>query len=261
VVNAARRQADLDWMRAHLLAATEIVDESDETALLAIQGPEAVGIVQTLAGSDLSGLRPFASALGTVAGVECRISRTGYTGEDGLELYCGADPAAGLWDALLEAGSGRGLLPAGLGARDTLRLEAGLRLYGQDMDESVDPFSCGLGWTVRLGKGDFIGALPLRQLDPGNPPRRFVGLALGPRQIPRHGMTARSGGEAVGEVTSGGFSFSLGHGIATAYIAPHFAKAPLTVDLHGETVPARRVPLPFYRRDAGLAQPPPRHSA
>ena len=259
VVNAARRHADLDWMRAHLLAATEIVDESDETALLAIQGPEAVGIVQTLAGSDLSGLRPFASALGRVAGVECRISRTGYTGEDGVELYCGADPAAGLWDALLEAGAGRGLLPAGLGARDTLRLEAGLRLYGQDMDERVDPFSCGLGWTVRLGKGDFIGALPLRQLDQDNPPRRFVGLALGPRQIPRHGMTVRSEGEAVGEVTSGGFSFSLGHGIATAYVAPHLAKAPLTVDLHGETVPARRVPLPFYRR-ARLAEPPPRHS-
>jgi aminomethyltransferase len=192
--------------------------------------------------------------------VECRISRTGYTGEDGLELYCEADPAAGLWDALLEAGAERGLLPAGLGARDTLRLEAGLRLYGQDMDESVDPYSCALGWTVRLGKGEFIGAPRLRQLDPGNPPRRFVGLALGPRQIPRHGMTVRSGGEAVGEVTSGGFSFSLGHGIATAYVAPDLGEAPLTVDLRGETVPARRVPLPFVRRGAHLAQHPPRRS-
>ncbi len=248
VVNAARRQADLDWMRAHLLPATEVIDESDETALLAVQGPEAIAIVQTLTGSDLSTLRPFASTRGGVAGVECRISRTGYTGEDGLELYCGADPAAGLWDALLEAGAGRGLVPVGLGARDTLRLEAGLRLYGQDMDEGVDPFSCGLGWTVRLGKGDFIGALRLRRLDPDDPPRRFVGLALGPRQIPRHGMPVRSGGEAVGEVTSGGFSFTLGHGIATAYISPHLAEAPLTVDLHGETVPAERVPLPFYRR-------------
>jgi aminomethyltransferase len=260
VVNAARRRADLEWIRGHLLAATEVIDESDETALLAIQGPEAVGIVQTLAGSDLSALRPFASTLGTVAGVECRISRTGYTGEDGLELYCEADPAAGLWDALLEAGAERGLLPAGLGARDTLRLEAGLRLYGQDMDESVDPYSCALGWTVRLGKGEFIGAPRLRQLDPGNPPRRFVGLALGPRQIPRHGMTVRSGGEAVGEVTSGGFSFSLGHGIATAYVAPDLGEAPLTVDLRGETVPARRVPLPFVRRGAHLAQHPPRRS-
>ena len=260
VVNAARRRADLEWIRGHLLAATEVIDESDETALLAIQGPEAVGIVQTLAGSDLSALRPFASTLGTVAGVECRISRTGYTGEDGLELYCEADPAAGLWDALLEAGAGRGLLPAGLGARDTLRLEAGLRLYGQDMDESVDPYSCALGWTVRLGMGEFIGAPRLRQLDPGNPPRRFVGLALGPRQIPRHGMTVRSGGEAVGEVTSGGFSFSLGHGIATAYVAPDLGEAPLTVALRGETVPARRVPLPFVRRGAHLAQHPPRRS-
>ena len=256
VVNAARRQADLEWVRSHLLTATQLVDESDETALLAVQGPEAVDIVQTLADCELSSLRPFASCAGRVAGVTCRISRTGYTGEDGVELYCGADPAPLLWDALLEAGDGRGLLPAGLGARDTLRLEAGLRLYGQDMDESVDPYSCGLGWTVRLGKGEFIGAERLRELDPENPPRRFVGLALGPRQIPRHGMTVRSGGDAVGEVTSGGFSFSLGHGIATAYVAPDLAEAPLTIDLHGEMVPARRVPLPFYRRD----QPPRRRS-
>jgi aminomethyltransferase len=260
VVNASRRQADLEWMRARLLPGTELHDESDETALLAIQGPEAVGIVQTLTSSDLSALRPFASALGRVAGVECRISRTGYTGEDGLELYCGADPAPGLWDALLEAGAGRGLLPAGLGARDTLRLEAGLRLYGQDMDESIDPYSCGLGWTVRLGKGEFIGSARLRELDPDSPPRRFVGLALGARQIPRHGMTVRSGGEAVGEVTSGGFSFSLGHGIATAYVASHLAEAPLSVDLRGETVPARHVSLPFYHRRPELAQHPRRPS-
>jgi aminomethyltransferase len=252
VVNAARRQADLEWMQSHLLPSTQLVDESDETALLAIQGPAAIAIVQTLADCELAVLRPFASRLGKVAGVACRISRTGYTGEDGVELYCGADPAPLLWDALLEAGAGHGLLPAGLGARDTLRLEAGLRLYGQDMDEGVDPYSCGLGWTVRLGKGEFIGAARLRELDPENPPRRFVGLALGPRQIPRHGMTVRSAGAAVGEVTSGGFSFSLGHGIATAYVEPHLGAAPLSIDLHGETVPAHHVPLPFFRRE----QPP-----
>ena len=148
----------------------------------------------------------------------------------------------------MEAGSGRGMLPIGLGARDTLRLEAGLRLYGQDMDESVDPFSCGLAWTVKLGKGDFLGAARLRQLDPDNPPRRFVGLALGPRQIPRHGMAVRAGGEPVGEVTSGGFSFSLDHGIATAYVDPGLPDAPLSVEIRGEAVPARRVSLPFYRR-------------
>lgn len=246
VVNASRRQVDVEWMAAHLLPGTELRDESDETALLAVQGPEAVAIVQTLTDQDVSGLRSFGSVTGEVAGVPCRISRTGYTGEDGLELYCAPAPAPALWDALLEAGAGRGLIPAGLGARDTLRLEAGLRLYGQDMDETVDPFSCGLAWTVKLGKGDFIGASRLRELDPDNPPRRFVGLALGPRQIPRHGMAVLAGDTRAGEVTSGGFSFSLGHGIATAYVAPALAGAGLSVDIRGEAVPARRVPLPFH---------------
>ncbi len=248
VVNAARRDADLEWMRSHLLGGTELRDESDETALLAVQGPDAVGIVRTLTDADVGVLPSFSSISGTVAGVTCRISRTGYTGEDGVELYCAAGDAPRLWDALMEAGSGRGMLPIGLGARDTLRLEAGLRLYGQDMDESVDPFSCGLAWTVKLGKGDFLGAARLRQLDPDNPPRRFVGLALGPRQIPRHGMAVRAGGEPVGEVTSGGFSFSLDHGIATAYVDPGLPDAPLSVEIRGEAVPARRVSLPFYRR-------------
>ena len=121
VVNASRRQVDLEWMTAHLLAGTELRDESDETALLAVQGPEAVAIVQTLADRDVSGLHSFGSVVGEVAGVPCRISRTGYTGEDGLELYSAPGPAPALWDALLEAGAGRGLIPAGLGARDTLR--------------------------------------------------------------------------------------------------------------------------------------------
>jgi len=245
VVNASRRQVDVGWMRAHLLPGTELHDESDETALLAVQGPEAVAIVQTLTGADLSALGSFSSVVGAVAEVPCRISRTGYTGEDGLELYCAPGPAPRLWDALLEAGSARGLLPVGLGARDTLRLEAGLRLYGQDMDETVDPFSCGLAWTVKLGKGEFIGAARLRQLDPHDPPRRFVGLAVGPRHIPRHGMTVGAGGAPVGEVTSGGFSFTLGHGIATAYVPPHLREEPLSIDIRGEAVPANRVRLPF----------------
>jgi aminomethyltransferase len=248
VVNAARRDADLAWMRSHLLPGAQLRDESDQTALLAVQGPEALAIVQPLTDSELPALPPFASRLGKVAGVPCRVSRTGYTGEDGVELYCDAASAPRLWDALIEAGTGRGMLPAGLGARDTLRLEAGLRLYGQDMDESVDPYSCGLGWTVKLGKGEFIGARRLRQLDPDHPPRRFIGLALAPRQIPRHGMTVLAGGEPVGEVTSGGFSFSLGHGIATAYVVPDLPEAPLSVDIRGHAVPARRVPLPFFRR-------------
>jgi aminomethyltransferase len=251
IVNAARRAVDVAWMRSQLPGGAALHDESDQTALIAIQGPAALEITQPLTAEPLAGLRPFHSVTGTVAGIACRISRTGYTGEDGLELYCSAEEAPRLWDALLEAGSPRGLLPAGLGARDTLRLEAGLRLYGQDMDESVDPFSCGLAWTVKLGKGEFIGAQRLRQLDPRNPPRRFAGLALGPRDIPRHGMAVTADQRRAGEVTSGGFSFSLGHGIATAYLPPDLApETPLGVDIRGRPVPARRVALPFLRRPA-----------
>ncbi len=249
VVNAARRAADVEWMRAHLPPDARLRDESDGTALLAVQGPEATATVRGLTALPLDGVRPFHSAPAEVAGIACRLSRTGYTGEDGWELYCAAGRAPELWDALLEAGSSRGLVPCGLGARDTLRLEAGLRLYGQDMDETVDPFSCGLGWTVKLGKGDFLGAARLRRLDPDNPPRRFVGLALGERDIPRHGMAVLSGGARVGEVTSGGFSFSLGHGIATAYVATDLdPEAPLSVDIRGREAPAARAPLPFVRR-------------
>jgi aminomethyltransferase len=143
------------------------------------------------------------------------------------------------------------MLLAGLGARDTLRLEAGLRLYGQDMDESVDPYSCGIGWTVSRSRSDFIGATGLRRIDPASPPRRFIGLALGARHIPRHGMAVRAGDEVVGEVTSGGYSFTLGHGIATAYVPPDLgAEAPMSVDIRGQAAPARRVALPFYKRPA-----------
>jgi aminomethyltransferase len=141
--------------------------------------------------------------------------------------------------------------PCGLGARDTLRLEAGLRLYGQDMDDSTDPYSCGLGWTVKLDKGDFIGADALRRLDPKHPPRRFIGLRLPERSIARHGNDV-SAGDVIGHVTSGTFSFTLGHGIATASVAGDVAAdAQLSVNIRGATVAAERVHLPFYRRSTG----------
>jgi aminomethyltransferase len=187
-----------------------------------------------------------------VAGVPARISRTGYTGEDGFELYVGSAAAPALWDALLEGGASAGLVPCGLGARDTLRLEAGLRLYGQDMDETVDPFSCSLGWTVKLQKGDFIGRDSLSHLDPAHPTRRFIGLVLPGRAIARHGHTVLHDGAAVGEVTSGTFSFTLERGIATASVSPDAADSgELDVDIRGTTVAAEVVPLPFYRRPKG----------
>jgi aminomethyltransferase len=252
VVNAACRDKDVAWMREHASAGTSVEDLSDSTALLAVQGPDAVGIVQSLTAADVRAVAHFHGIFADVAGVPARISRTGYTGEDGLELYVLADVAAGLWDALLAAGGERGLVPCGLGARDTLRLEAGLRLYGQDMDEEVDPFSCGLGWTVRLQKGDFVGAAALRRLDPERPPRRFAGLRLNGRTIARHGQRVLSDDDEAGAVTSGTFSFTLGASIATASLVPDLAAgSPLSVDVRGTAVVAEMVPLPFYRRPKG----------
>jgi glycine cleavage system T protein (aminomethyltransferase) len=251
VVNAACRVKDVAWMQSHLEGA-RLEDASDATALLAVQGPEAIGIVRRLAAGDLTGIAPFHFAECTVAGVRAMVSRTGYTGEDGFELYVDAADAPALWDTLLESGAEDGLVPCGLGARDTLRLEAGLRLYGQDMDDTTDPYSCGLGWTVKLDKGEFIGAAALRGIDRGRPPHRFIGLRLEGRGIPRHGNAVSAGGREVGVVTSGTFSFTLGYAIATASVDPDLSpETPLEIDLRGGPAPAERVPLPFYRRPKG----------
>jgi aminomethyltransferase len=252
VVNASCRAKDVEWMRAHLPAGASLQDISDDTALIAVQGPQAQGVVSPLIeGLDPASLRSFAWQRARVAGIDgVVVSRTGYTGEDGVELYCDAAHAPGLWDALLEAGRGVDMLPCGLGARDTLRLEAGLRLYGQDMDEGVDPYSCGLAWTVKPDKGEFVGAQALRRIRAEGPPRRFVGLRLEGRAIARHGMPVLHDGAPVGEVTSGTFSFTLGGGIATAYVQPPVADSgsDVWVDIRGTEAGAVQVPLPFYKR-------------
>jgi aminomethyltransferase len=252
VVNAATRDKDVAWMREHLLPDTDLADISDRMALIAVQGPRALDIVAPLCDADVRGLRAFSSTDSRVAGIDaCTsiVSRTGYTGEDGVEVYIDAERAAELWDALLEAGRDHGLVPAGLGARDTLRLEAGLRLYGQDMDEGVDPYSAGLGWTVKLAKGDFCGAAALRRIAEQGPPRQTVGLRLEGRSIARHGQAVHDGERPVGEVTSGSFSFTLGHGIATALVDPAAAgRERLDVDIRGTVASAAVVPLPFYKR-------------
>jgi aminomethyltransferase len=239
-------------MREHLGPDTELTDLSDSLALIAVQGPRALDIVAPLCEVEVGSLRPFSCAAGRVAGIDTGtsvVSRTGYTGEDGVEIYIDAEHAGELWDALLDAGRDHGLLPAGLGARDTLRLEAGLRLYGQDMDETVDPFSAGLGWTVKLAKGDFCGSEALRRIAEEGPPRRTAGLRLGGRGIARHGQPVLDGGRRVGEVTSGSFSFTLGCGIATALVEPDAAgRERLDIDIRGTVASAAVVPLPMYRR-------------
>lgn len=251
VINAACRPKDVAWMGDHSGDCT-FEDVGDAVALLAVQGPRAVGLVNGLCADEVAELRPFHCIDSMVAGIRASVSRTGYTGEDGFELYVDAADASALWDSLLEAGAGDGLIPCGLGARDTLRLEAGLRLYGQDMDDDTDPYSCALGWTVKLQKGDFIGSAALARLDPKHPPRRFVGIELQGRSIARHGQPVIAGGEPAGEVTSGTFSFTLDHSIATASLDGDVpADAELSVDIRGTVAAATVVPLPFYRRPKG----------
>jgi aminomethyltransferase len=251
VINAACRPKDVAWMGEHSGDCT-FEDIGDAVALLAVQGPRAVALVNRLCATDVAEVRPFHSTDTQVAGVQATVSRTGYTGEDGFELYVESSEAAGLWDSLLDAGASDGLIPCGLGARDTLRLEAGLRLYGQDMDDTTDPYSCALGWTVKLQKGAFIGSAALAQLDPKHPPRRFVGIELQGRAIARHGQPVLAGGAAAGDVTRGTYSFTLDHSIATASLDGDVAPdAELAVDIRGIAAAATVVPLPFYRRPKG----------
>jgi aminomethyltransferase len=251
VINAACRAKDVAWMRAHGGDAA-FQDLSDDLALLAVQGPRAVEVVSGMTADDVTAVRPFHFQDTSVAGVHAAVSRTGYTGEDGFELYVDAPLAEGLWDALLDAGAAVGMLPCGLGARDTLRLEAGLRLYGQDMDDRTDPYSCALGWTVKPQKGEFIGSAALARLDPKQPPRRFVGIELQGRAIARHGQRVLAEGREAGEVTSGTYSFTLDHSIATVSVDGDVPPdAELSVDIRGTLAAAAVVPLPFYRRPKG----------
>jgi aminomethyltransferase len=252
VVNAACREKDVAWMRANLLDGATLTDISDRTALLAVQGPEALAIVQSLTDTELGSLAPFHMRGARLADIESHtsvVSRTGYTGEDGVEIYIDAAAAPALWDAIVAAGAPRGLVPAGLGARDTLRLEAGLRLYGQDMDEHVDPFSAGLAWTVKLDAGDFVGAPALRKIKERGASHATIGLVPEGRALARHGQIVLLDGRICGEVTSGGYGFTLGHGVATALVErAHAAAGGYSVDVRGTMVAARRVPLPFYKR-------------
>jgi aminomethyltransferase len=251
VINAACHDKDVAWMGDHS-AGSDFQDISQDVALLAVQGPRAVPLVAGMCADEVAQLRPFHATETKVAGVQASVSRTGYTGEDGFELYVASADAPALWDALLGAGAGDGLIPCGLGARDTLRLEAGLRLYGQDMDDATDPYSCSLGWTVKLQKGEFIGSEALTRLDPSHPPRRFVGITLDGRAIARHGQHVLVDGEPAGEVTSGTYSFTLDHSIATASLDGDVpADAALSVDIRGTVAAATVVPLPFYRRPKG----------
>lgn len=253
VVNASTTTKDWDWLVQHAAgrAGFTLANVSDETGLLALQGPLAQTILQPLTPVALSDLAYYHSTRGEVAGIPAIISRTGYTGEDGFELYIAASDAARLWRHLLEAGQPHGLLPAGLGARDTLRLEAGYCLYGHELTEEITPLEAGLGWTVKLQKGiDFIGRDALLQEKASGLRRKLVGLVLRERGVPRAGYALLHSGERIGEVTSGTHSPTLNQAIALGYVAPEHAQvgAGIAVDIRGKAVPAEVVSVPFYKR-------------
>jgi aminomethyltransferase len=259
VVNASNREKDFAWMRRHLPDDAVLEDHTLVLGLIAFQGPRAHELMppQSTGTEDLP---YFGIIQGKVAAVDTLISRTGYTGEDGFELFVASDRVGDVWDAILETGKRAGVLPAGLGARDAARLEAGLRLYGNDMDESVNPYEAGLGWTVKLGKGDFIGREALNRIKAEGPRRTLIGLKLQPGDIARHGSAVMADGKRIGIVTSGTHSFFLGHPIAMALVevASFRVGDRVLVDVRGREAPAEIVKLPFYRGSARSAVLPSR---
>jgi len=246
VVNASKREGDVAYFREHTADLdVEVVDESDDWALLALQGPEAAGLLQRFTELDLSGLKYYRFAVGEVDGRYAVVSRTGYTGEDGFELYVRPDDAPALWRALIEAGA----VPAGLGARDTLRLEAGMCLYGNELDRETTPLEAGIGFAVHLDKEEaFVGQEALRRQKEEGLRKRLVGFKVEGRGIARHGYPVLADGERVGVVTSGTLSPTLGEAIGLALVEPGVEDG-FDVEIRGGAVPARSVPLPFYKRE------------
>ncbi|MCF0087206.1 MULTISPECIES: glycine cleavage system aminomethyltransferase GcvT [unclassified Streptomyces] len=256
VANASNARTVLDALTERAAGFDAVVrDDRDAYALLAVQGPAAPGILASLTEADLDGLKYYAGLPGTVAGVPALIARTGYTGEDGFELFVAPADAEKLWQALTEAGASAGLVPCGLSCRDTLRLEAGMPLYGNELSTALTPFDAGLGRVVKFGKeGDFVGREALAEAAERaeqNPPRVLVGLVAEGRRVPRAGYPVLADGTVIGEVTSGAPSPTLGKPIAMAYVdAAHAAPgtAGVAVDIRGGHEPFEVVALPFYKR-------------
>jgi len=253
VANASNAPVVSEELAARLGGWRAILDDrSLATSLVAIQGPLAAGILAPLTDVDLTGLRYYAIAEGRVAGIPAMVARTGYTGEDGFEIFVDWDRAPAIWTALAEAGVAADVMACGLGARDTLRLEAGMPLYGNELDRTTNPFEAGLGRVVKLEKaGDFVGREALARVARAGPAKRLVGLSITGRGIARHGYPVLTGERRTGVVTSGTHSPTLGRPIAMAYVAPGDAEPGtiLAVEVREQPVSAEVVPLPFYKRD------------
>jgi aminomethyltransferase len=252
VVNAGNIDKDFAWVekQAQNFKQVQVVNQSDTTALLALQGPVAQTILQPLTEVDLSSIRYYHFAPGAVDGIHCLISRTGYTGEDGFELYCAPVDVVKLWNDLLEDGKPHGLLPAGLGARDTLRLEAGYCLYDHELNEETNPLEAGLGWTVKFDKGNFIGRDALLEIKESGLERKLIGVELLDRGVCRVGHIIYENEHPIGSITSGAPSPTLHKNIGMGYVVIAYAVVGKTVDvdIRGRRVAAQIVALPFYKR-------------
>ena len=251
VLNASNTVKDLSWLKEQVRGRdVRIADVSSEWALMALQGPRSVEILQGLAVAELAGLRYFSLIRTEIAGAPCIISRTGYTGEDGFEIFLPPSRAEETWHALLEAGGACGLIPAGLGARDTLRLEAKLALYGNDIDESTTVLEADLGWIVKLDKGEFVGREALAREKQEGATRKLVGFEMRGRGIARPGYPAVKDGEMVGKVTSGSHAPYLKKNIGLVYL-PRGMWTPGThfeIEIRGRREAAVVVSTPFYKR-------------
>jgi len=256
VVNASNVDKDHRWIAEQTGDRCKVVNRSDDYALLALQGPRACDLLASITDDEVRSAPPFTFRRIRVGDIDCIASRTGYTGEDGFEISCAPAQAARLWAALMEAGAAHGIKPCGLGARDTLRLEVRLCLYGNDIDATTTPFEAGLGWTVKLKGEDFIGKEALRTQKKQGVARKLVCLEMRSRGIARHDHPIcqpdadGSLGHQVGKVTSGTMSPTLNKAIAMGYVPLDLAEpsTPLVVDVRGKAVAAEVVAGPFYRR-------------
>lgn len=248
VVNASNVAKDAAHVRRHLPSSVRFDDRSLQTALIAPQGPRAAAILSRVAGMNADDLVPFGVADTTVAGVKATVARTGYTGEDGFEVFVANADAGTVWDALLAAGKDEGLQPIGLGARDTLRLEARFSLYGNEIDESTDPIEAGLGWTCKLDK-EFTGRELIAKIKEAGPKRRITGLVV-TGGVARHGHPVTADGKVVGVVTSGTFGPTVQKNIALAYVPVELSTVGslVSVRIRERDVPATVVKTPFYKR-------------
>jgi aminomethyltransferase len=250
-VNASNIDKDWAWVTGRSAgrgSGARWKNVSAETGLIAVQGPRAEGLVGRLADRDVTAIGYYRCERGAVAGVPATISRTGYTGEDGFELYLPWDAAGRVWRALLEQGAGDGVAPIGLGARDTLRLEMRYALYGNDIDETTNPLEAGLGWVVKPAKGDFLGRDAIEKMRASGVPRKLIGLEMADRSVARHGYRVLAAGQPTGVVTSGSYGPSVEKSIAMAYVETKHAAVgtAIEVEIRGQLKPARVAKTPFH---------------